>query len=107
MSLTHKTQSDHTHWKAEEVKVIGDKAVRFYDICVHQFRMGDVEDPDLWAGQNLYEWQQSPAGQWCMSNAVETPYWTRHMDVSTYGYLYKIMARFSEQNITYFNLKFK
>lgn len=107
MAIAQNHQAEYTHWQAEEVKVIGNKAVRFRDHCVHTFTVGDVEDPDVYAGEPLWKWQQTDAGQWVMENAEETPYWIRATDYNTWGYRYKIMARLSEQNITYFNLKFK
>lgn len=94
-----------SHWQPEEVRVIDNVAVRFRDVCVHQFQIGDVEDPALYAGEPLYQWQQSEAGQWIMKNAVQEPYWIQHTDVVSFGYRYKIMARLSEQNETFWRLK--
>jgi len=36
---------------------------------------------------------------------VEKPYWTRQGDVYSYGHLYRIMARLSEQDHTFWTLK--
>jgi hypothetical protein len=69
--------------------------------------MGDVEDPDLYAAQPIWEWQESPAGQFVMEHAVEKPYWIRQADYQSYGIQYKIIARLSEPNQTFFKLKFK
>lgn len=106
MAITRKEEAEYTHWRPEEVQIIDGRAVRFCDVCVHEFPIGDSEDPDLYAGEPLWIWQQSEAGQWVMANAVETPYWTRFLDHRTWGYRYKIMARLSEQNQTYFRLRF-
>ena len=40
-------------------------------IKLHQFRMGDVEDIDIYIAQPIYEWQQTEKGQWCMLNASD------------------------------------
>ncbi len=40
-----------------------------------------------------------------MEHAVEQPYWTHSTDYHSYGHLYRIMARLSEQNETFWNLK--
>jgi hypothetical protein len=64
------------------------------ELVVHEFTLGDVEDPDLYAAQPLWEWQQSEFGQWVMKNAADTPTWHRHADPITYGYKYKITAKF-------------
>ena len=47
------------------------------------------------------------AGKFVMEHAVEKPYWMRQIDHSSYGYRYRIMARLSEPNQTFFRLKFQ
>jgi len=39
--------------------------------------MGDVEDPELYAAQPLYEWQQTEQGQWVMQNCSDPQYIVR------------------------------
>lgn len=94
-------------FKGSEVKIIDDQAVRFSDVCVHEFTMGDVEDPELYAAHPLWEWQQSEQGQWVMEHAVETPYWISAADYTTYGYKVKVMARLSDPDKTFWTLKYK
>jgi hypothetical protein len=94
-------------FKPPEWKLIDNKAVKFSDVLVHKFQMGDVEDPDLYAAQPLHEWQQSEAGQWIMEHAVETPFWHRHADPYMYGYTYCVVARLGEQDQTYWALKWQ
>lgn len=106
MALTSRSNSDYKHWKATEVKLIGDRAVQFSDVCVHEMHVGDVDDPDIYVGQHIWEWQQTEAGEFVMSYAVEKPYWVRATDHATYGHVYRIVARMSEQDKTYFTLKF-
>jgi len=88
-----------------EVKVIDGIATAYSDIVVYDFPMGDVEDPDLYAADPLYKWQQSEAGAWVMAHAVEPPFWVRQPDLSSYGHRYYIVARLREQDQTYFRLK--
>lgn len=107
MSITHNEHAEYRHRKSEEYQIIGDRVVSFKDICVHEFTMGDVEDPDLYAAQPIWEWQESEAGKFIMEHAAEPPYWIRSVDHSSYGHQYRIMARLSEQNQTFFRLKFK
>ena len=94
-------------FKPPECRLVNDQAVKFSDVLVHEFRMGDVEDPDLYAAQPLYEWQQTEAGQWVMEHAVETPFWHRQSDPYNYGYTYRVIARLSESDQTYWALKWK
>ena len=72
-------------------------------MCVHEFGMGDVEDPDIYAAGPVWKWQQSEVGQWVIEHAVEKPYWIKQIDA--YGYQCRIMARLSAQDQTFFKLK--
>ena len=74
---------------------------------VHKFRLSDVDDPDIHAGQPIYEWQQTDAGKWVMENAIQKPSWHRHLDYNTYGYQYIIKADLTDEQITFFELKYK
>ena len=75
-------------------------------VVVHSFRMGDVEDPDLYAAQPLIEWEKSEKGQWVMANAVETPSWHRMADPMTFGYQYQIRAKLQGARLTEWLLKY-
>ena len=105
MAITQNEQSVYQHWQPAMTKIVDGRAVRFRDVCVHEIRMGDVEDPDLMVADPIWQWQQSDAGQFVMEHAVEKPYWTRGIDYHSYGHVYKIMARLSEQNETFWRLK--
>ena len=106
MGITRNEQAEYKHWQPEMTKIIDGRPVRFRDVCVHEIKMGDVEDPDLWVADPIYKWQQTEAGKFVMEHAVDPPYWTRSMDYRTYGHLSRIMARLSEQNETFWRLKY-
>jgi hypothetical protein len=69
--------------------------------------MGDVEDPDLFVAQPIYEWQQTEAGKWIMENSNPTPSWHRNMDYTTYGYTYQIRAYLTHKQLTFWKLKYE
>jgi hypothetical protein len=104
---THRSNEADRLFKPPEWHVVNDCAVKFSDIVVHKFVMGDVEDPDLYAAQPLWEWQQTEAGQWVMEHAVETPFWHRQSDPGHYGLTYCVVARLSESDQTYWALKWQ
>ena len=104
MAITRNELAEYKHWQPEMTKIIDGKPVRFRDVCVHEIRMGDVEDPDLWVASPIYEWQQTEAGKFVMEHAVEAPYWISQMDVANYSQVYRVMARLSEQNETFWRL---
>jgi hypothetical protein len=105
MAITQVEQAQYSHWKPEETKIIEGRPVRFRDVCVHEFLLGDVEDPDIYAAEPILQWQNSDQGKWIMTNSQKQPYWIQHVDANTMGYRYKIMARLSEQNETFWRLR--
>lgn len=105
MAITRLAEAEYTHWKPEMTKIIDDKPVRFRDVCVHEFLVGDVEDPEIYAAGPIIDWQGTESGQWVLEHAVEKPYYVQAVDHNTWGYKYRIMARLSEQNQTFWALK--
>jgi hypothetical protein len=94
-------------FKPTEYKVIDNKVFKLSDVVVHTFAMGDVEDPDLYAARLMLDWQNSEAGAWVMENALEQPFWHRHVDPIIFGYRYYIVARLRDQDQTYWALKWQ
>jgi len=76
-----------------------------HKIVVHTFRVSDAEDPDIYAAQPLWVWQQSLKGQWIMEHAVEPPTWHRQIDHTNFGYRYAIMAELPGPRVTEYYLK--
>ena len=76
-------------------------------IVVHTFRVSDVEDPDLYAGQPIIDWQQTEAGKWVMENAIQKPSWHRIISYDTYGYMYQIRAELTPKQLIYYKLRFE
>jgi len=105
MAVQYTDPTNCQHWLPVEYKIIDGQALRFRDVCVHEIRMGDVEDPDLFVAEPIWQWQQSEAGQFIMEHAEEKPYWIRSVDQQIFGHLYRIMARLSEKNEMFWQLK--
>lgn len=83
----------------------GDRVHQIHNIVVHRFSLSDVEDPELYAAQPIWEWQQTETGKWVMEHAVEAPVWRKHVDYSRYGYEYAITAKLKGPDYTFFTLK--
>lgn len=94
-------------FKPTEYQEINGSAMKISDVRVYEFSMGDVEDPDIYAGQHIYEWQESEAGKWVMANAVEPPFWHRQMDPASFGHKYSIIARLKEPDELFWKLKWE
>lgn len=105
MAITRNELAEYRHYQQAETRIINNRPVRFRDVCVHEITMGDVEDPDLFVADPIWRWQQTDAGKFVMEHAVDQPYWTRNADPVNYGHLYRIVARLSEHNETFWRLK--
>jgi hypothetical protein len=73
-------------------------------ITFHTFGMGDVEDPELYAAQPLYEWQQTDQGQWVMKNCSDPQYIIRP-DISTFGHKIIVHGEVEDQLATEYLLR--
>lgn len=87
------------------MKVINGIAEQIHKITVHRFKMGDVEDIDLYAAQSLYEWQESEQGRWIMEHAIDKPEWHRNYDVMSYGHEFAITAKLRGRDYTFWTMK--
>lgn len=76
-------------------------------IVAHSFLVDDVEDPDVYAAEPLWEWQTSEAGKWAMENCSETPSWHREIHLGSYGYQYQIRITLTPEQHLYWKLRFE
>ncbi len=83
-----------------------ERVEEIHKIIVHFFSVGDVEDPEIYAAQPIWEWQQSPAGQFVMANAIGEPIWKGAPDPLTWGYKYAIIAEIEKKKLSEFYLRF-
>jgi len=108
MAIARNPPTDYTHgYLGDEpdgptytYTVVGDRVEEIREVVVHTFSMGDVEDPDLYAAEPLYQWQNSEQGKWIMEHAIETPCWHRMHDQFNYGYQYSITAKLRGPRLT-------
>jgi hypothetical protein len=91
--------------KLNDYMIIQDQVHQIHKVIVHRFQMGDVEDPDLYAAQPLWEWQQSEMGKFVMERSVETPIWHRQVDVANYGCQYAVEAFLKGADYSFWVLK--
>jgi hypothetical protein len=80
--------------------------IETHKITVHSFQMGDVDDPDLYAAQPLWDWQQSDHGKWVMEHASDTPEWHRIADPINWGHKYVVTAVFESKKLSEYYLRF-
>lgn len=91
----------------EYVDEDGQRMVKeIHKVVVHTFRMGDVEDPDLYAAQPLSEWQDSDAGKFILEHAIEPPIWQKNVDAVSWGWQFVIIAELEKKKLSEYYLRF-
>ena len=73
-------------------------------LVLHEFKMGDVDDVEIYAAQPIYEWQQTEKGKWCMSNAKD-PHYITAPDPNTFGYRISIVGELEDKLATEYLLR--
>ena len=68
------------------------------------FKLGDVEDPEIYSAEPIWRWQQTPDGKWCMDHAEDVRYNIAPDDFS-YGYKVTITGILEDKYATYYALK--
>jgi hypothetical protein len=86
--------------------MIGDRVEEVKTVVVHEFSLGDVEDPDLYAAEPLIAWEKSDLGQWVMKNSCDTPTWHRMADPVSMGFKYRITAKLTGAALTEWLLRY-
>jgi hypothetical protein len=76
-------------------------------VRVHTIKMSDVDDPEIYVAQPIYDWQQTEEGKWIMETSCPPPSYNSHFDQSTYGYTYYITAYLKPKDYTFWSLKYK
>ena len=74
-------------------------------IIAHQFALGDVEDPEVYAAQPIYEWEQTEQGKWLKEHSYKQMEWKIAINYDTYGYKVIISAWLEDKDLTYYTLK--
>jgi hypothetical protein len=77
----------------------------YHKVIVHQFKMSDVEDPDLYAAEPLHQWQESDPGKFVMEHAVEKPEWHRNTNFDIFGYRYVVIAELEKKKLSEFYMR--
>lgn len=73
-------------------------------IIFHTFTMGDVEDPEIYIAQPIYEFQQTPKGKWMMENGQDLQY-RYSMDYDSYGYKVVLYGELDDKLATEYYLR--
>jgi hypothetical protein len=76
-------------------------------ILFKEMRLGDCEDPQLYAAGPIMDWEKSDEGNWVMNHATDIPEWRVMVDPVSYGYKVQIWGKLTEADEIIFRLKFE
>jgi len=90
-----------------QVRVEDDQQIvdEIHQVVVHKFQMGDVDDPEIYASEPIWQWQQTDSGKFVMENAITEPVWHKHPDVRNFGYQFVIVAELEKKKLSEFLLR--
>lgn len=95
------------NYKPPRFRVVDGMEIEESDIEVHQFFVGGTDEPDILAGSFLAEWQATAAAEWVRAHCIGELYWVSGMSPNSYSICYRIMARLTKQDQTFFKLKYQ
>jgi len=73
-------------------------------VVLHEFRIGDVDDIEVYAAHPIYQWQQTSAGKWAMEHAEDVT-WQSYIEPGYYGWTVQITGILEDKYATYYTLK--
>lgn len=88
----------------EVVKDGASQIEKWHKIRAHKFNMGDVEDPQLYAGFGIHTWQQTDKGKFIMEHGKNHEFHTQ-LDHSIYGYLCVITCEIESKKLSEYYLR--
>jgi hypothetical protein len=91
--------------RLQDYMVVEDCVHQIHQVVVHRFRISNMEDPDLYAAEPMWEWQSSEMGKFITERSVESPVWHRQHDIDNYGYQYAIEAFLKGTDYSFWVLK--
>jgi hypothetical protein len=75
-------------------------------VIFHSFTLGDVDDPEIYAAEPIWKWQQTEHGQWVMEHC-DDPVFTIHPDGTTWGHRVIISGVMEDKNVVFHELRWK
>ena len=74
-------------------------------VLAYTFKLGDVSDPEVYAGFPISEWEFTDCAKWCILNTQRPMVYSLNIDWEGYGYRGDIWVYLTPQDYTIFNLK--
>lgn len=73
-------------------------------IVFHTFQLGDVEDPEIYAAEPMFKWQDTEQGRWAMEHCAN-PLYRITPDFNTFGYRVDIYGELEDKQAVEYLLR--
>lgn len=83
-----------------------DRVEEIHRVVVHRFSVSDTDDPEIYAAQPIWEWENSDAGKFVMTNSLTVPVFHKSFDYMTLGCRFAITAELDKKKYSEFLLRF-
>lgn len=93
--------------KTSKFMMIDGEMQEIHQVVVHTFKVPDVDDPEIYAAQPIWEWEQSESGKWIKERAIEMPQWHRYSDNMSWHTHFAITAKLKDRDHVVWLLKYK
>lgn len=87
-------------------EIRNNQVIEIHKIVVHRFNLSYVEDPDIYAAEPIWKWQNSEQGEFVMKHSISAPVFHKSINHNTMGYEYAIVAELEKKKLSEFYLKF-
>jgi hypothetical protein len=77
-----------------------------YRAVVYRFSVSDTDDPEIYAAEPIWRWQQSEAGKFVMEHAITVPVFHKNISFESLDYEYAITAELEKKKYSEFLLRF-
>jgi hypothetical protein len=77
-----------------------------YKVVVHKFSVLYTDDPEIYAAEPIWRWQQSEAGKFVMEHAITVPVFHKNISFESLDYEYAITAELEKKKYSEFLLRF-
>ena len=76
-------------------------------LLVHSFLLSDVEDPEIYAAEPILAFEKTEKGRWLLEHSELEMTYDIVNDAIIMGYRVNLHAWLSEQDLTYYKLKWE
>lgn len=79
----------------------------YIHVIVHKFAIPNYDDPESSIMEMIEEWSNTEKGKWVMDNSCDKINVKTFLNVDSFSKSACIVARMSEQNAIYYNLRWR